>query len=464
MSELLQSGQHPDADQLSAFAEHVLPAHEQEATLAHLAVCSACRSVVALSLPPAEERPIALPARRPWLSGWNLVWSGTAALAAMVLVGVLLRNGPSVPSRDRSEVPTEATAAATAAMASTKPLPPSAALHELLQKPPGTIKQPAPPRAAAASRAKATTTQQATGALPGHDGQLRTAPAVPGVVGGIANGAATPGFGATQSVTVSTANDALVTEEVAVRSVVGLDQAQVILSHHPLPSGLPALSAVVDHRQVVVIDAQNTLFLSDDAGEHWSTISPPWQGRAVKVDLASSTPGRNVDAMRAGGNFRPSPAPLGIGLSSEPAAQGNSSIRGDITDPAGASIPNVSVVVTNVLTRVSHTTRTDGSGHYAVENLAPGTYTLEAGAPGFASQQLSGLALSPAQQSQMNLRLAVGSLSQTVEVQGQNQLATHAPVVSKAFAARGTVLSRFAITTDTGEQWTSTDGRSWKRK
>jgi hypothetical protein len=125
MSELLQSGQHPDADQLSAFVEHVLPAHEQEETLAHLAVCSACRSIVALSLPPVEEEPIPQPARRPWLSGWNLVWSGTAALAAMVLVGVLLRNDSSVRSRVRSHVPPAQTALAS-------PPPPPPVLHQLL--------------------------------------------------------------------------------------------------------------------------------------------------------------------------------------------------------------------------------------------------------------------------------------------------------------------------------------------
>jgi len=37
MSEFLHPGNHPDADQLSAFAEHVLPDHERLETLAHLA-------------------------------------------------------------------------------------------------------------------------------------------------------------------------------------------------------------------------------------------------------------------------------------------------------------------------------------------------------------------------------------------------------------------------------------------
>jgi hypothetical protein len=439
MSDLLQSGQHPDADQLSAFVEHVLPAHEQEQTLAHLAVCSACRSIVALSLPAVEEQPIPQLVRRPWLSGWNLVWSGTAALAAMVLAGVLLHNGPSVPSRVPSRVPPAQTAM-------DRPLPPPIVLHQQRRQ------------ADATSSAKA-------GAPPGHhDRQLQAAPGVSGVAGGIANRAATPAFGAAtqSSVAVAASSDALQMEKVAVRSMLLPDEAQVI--HHPLPSGLPAVSAVANGRQAIAIDTHNSLFLSDDGGEHWSAISPPWQDRAVKVALASSTPGNSVDAMGAGAQFRPSPAPVMGLVTSASATQAKSSIRGEVTDPSGAIIPNASVVVTNSLTQVAHTTKTDGSGHYAADNLAPGPYVVEAEAPGFVSQQLSGIALNPGQQSQMNLRLAVGSLSQTVEVQGQNGVVSGASAARKAFAARRPILSRFEITTDTGEQWTSTDGRSWKRK
>jgi Carboxypeptidase regulatory-like domain/Putative zinc-finger len=459
MSELLQSGQHPDADQLSAFVEHVLPAHEQEETLAHLAVCPACRSIVALSLPAVEEQPIPVPVRRPWLSGWNLVWSGTAALAATVLVGVLLRNGSSVPSPAQRHVPSAQTARAA-------PPAPPVVLHQLLPEAAGTSTQQTPPLSSAASVATAATKQKTAGVAPGlHERPLQTAPAMSGVAGVIANRAATPAFGAAQSsVSVTAANDALQTENIVLRSTVVADQAQVILNHHPLPSGLHALSAVANGRQALAIDAHNVLFLSDDGGEHWSAISPPWQSHAVKVELASSTTGNRLDAMGAAAHFQQSPPPLSIVVPSESATQAKSSIRGDVTDLSGASIPNVSVSVTNSLTQVSRTTRTDGSGHYAVDDLDPGTYALAAEAPGFISQQLSGVALHPAQQSQMNLKLAVGSVSQTVEVQGQARIALGAPMLGKTFAARHSILSHFEITTDTGEKWTSADGRSWMRK
>ena len=129
MSELLQSGQHPDADQLSAFIEHALPAHEQEQTLAHLAVCPHCRSVVALSLPAVEEmpKPHLEPVRRPWLSGWNLVWPAAAALAALVLVGIYIRKGAILPG----DVMRPTQTAASQPPATSTQMPPDAALKQL---------------------------------------------------------------------------------------------------------------------------------------------------------------------------------------------------------------------------------------------------------------------------------------------------------------------------------------------
>jgi hypothetical protein len=98
MSEILQSGQdrnvmqHPDADQLSAFAEHALPEHERQATLLHLAVCLDCRAIVALSLPPAESvaEPPPTPVRSPWFSGWNLAWPIAAAFAGFAMFFVYI--------------------------------------------------------------------------------------------------------------------------------------------------------------------------------------------------------------------------------------------------------------------------------------------------------------------------------------------------------------------------------------
>ncbi len=101
MTQILQPGQHPDADQLNAFVEHSLPHHEQQETLAHLATCSDCRAIVYLSQSAnldASMPPQPFARRKPSLfgwslfSGWKLAWPAAAALACLVFVTIHLRN------------------------------------------------------------------------------------------------------------------------------------------------------------------------------------------------------------------------------------------------------------------------------------------------------------------------------------------------------------------------------------
>jgi hypothetical protein len=451
MSELLQSGQHPDADQLSAFIEQALPAHEREETLAHLAICLHCRSIVALSMPPADPlpKPHPEPARRPWLSGWMIVWPAGAALAALVLAGIYIRNGLVV----QSHVPSTQTAQSRAPEP-LKQLPPTLKL----QAPRSAVPQAAP--------VPETTTQAADRLMP-----------VPGGGGNKLHrnqkrlssfGASTgpSGAAAAQSAAVisdSAANQAIQTENPAVGGILAVDQALSVPGRHGLPSGLRALSTVANARQVVAIDTQNALFFSNDAGAHWNVITPPWQGRAVKVELVPTS----YSAVTRNGAVAAAPAGIVGGILGGIVEGPKAALSGEITDPAGASIPSASVAVTNSLTQVVHRTTTDPAGRYTVGQLDPGTYTLEAEAPGFTPREVSGLSLNPAQQGQKDLTLAVGALAQTVEVQGQAQPALAAPKVKEKISATRAAappVPRFEITTDAGEHWISTDGRSWQRK
>ncbi|MGD0858443.1 MAG: carboxypeptidase regulatory-like domain-containing protein [Terracidiphilus sp.] len=104
MSEYLQSGQHPDADQIGAFVEHALPAHERERMFNHLAVCPECRAIAALSLPPIDEpaKPLAASARKPWWSGWTFAWPAAAAVAALTVVVFFIHRAAVVPSAPAS--------------------------------------------------------------------------------------------------------------------------------------------------------------------------------------------------------------------------------------------------------------------------------------------------------------------------------------------------------------------------
>ena len=125
MSEILQPGHHPDADQLSAFIEHALPAHEYQQTLAHLADCPDCRSVVSLSLPPVNESPIlqAKEVRRSWFRGWNLAWPTAAAACAALAVFFVVRTHQTAAHR-----PSASTAAQMAE--SHTPAPAAVAAHD----------------------------------------------------------------------------------------------------------------------------------------------------------------------------------------------------------------------------------------------------------------------------------------------------------------------------------------------
>src|ERR1700687_4165975 len=59
------------------------------------------------------------------------------------------------------------------------------------------------------------------------------------------------------------------------------------------------------------------------------------------------------------------------------------SLRGQITDPSGRSIPNAVVTAAGVRT-AAQTVRSDIQGRYQFRNLAPGVYRVRVVAKGFA--------------------------------------------------------------------------------
>lgn len=84
---------HPDADQLSAFAEQSLPAVEREEVLAHLGQCADCREILALSVPQVEEEQAGGRAMarswfvlRPEFMRWGIVGASAAVVVAAVLL------------------------------------------------------------------------------------------------------------------------------------------------------------------------------------------------------------------------------------------------------------------------------------------------------------------------------------------------------------------------------------------
>ena len=88
---------HPDADLLTAFAEHCLNDSERARILEHLAQCAVCRDVVYFALPEEETtlKPAQFPAQTHWFAGRRLQWAALAASLSMIAaVAIYVRTNP----------------------------------------------------------------------------------------------------------------------------------------------------------------------------------------------------------------------------------------------------------------------------------------------------------------------------------------------------------------------------------
>jgi hypothetical protein len=98
-------------------------------------------------------------------------------------------------------------------------------------------------------------------------------------------------------------------------------------------------------------------------------------------------------------------------------AQDLASITGVVTDTSGAVIPNASVVLSNDSTGVSYKGVTNSVGSFTIANVAPGPgYKVTFSAANFKTVVITGIYLSVSSTRSQNVKLTVGSESQTVEV------------------------------------------------
>jgi len=91
-------------------------------------------------------------------------------------------------------------------------------------------------------------------------------------------------------------------------------------------------------------------------------------------------------------------------------------VTGLVTDPSGAVVPNVSVELNNLDNGSKRDVTTDANGAYSVPQLAPGNYRITAKATGFSSAVLSGLRFLVNTPATVNIKLEVGTVSDTVSI------------------------------------------------
>src|SRR4029079_13202240 len=91
-------------------------------------------------------------------------------------------------------------------------------------------------------------------------------------------------------------------------------------------------------------------------------------------------------------------------------------LSGRITDESGATLPGVTVAVTQTDTGLTRTAVTSEAGTYVLPNLPTGPYRLEAALQGFRTVVQTGIVLQVAATPVLNVVLAIGGLAETVSL------------------------------------------------
>jgi Carboxypeptidase regulatory-like domain len=118
---------------------------------------------------------------------------------------------------------------------------------------------------------------------------------------------------------------------------------------------------------------------------------------------------------------------------------GRGSIEGTVTDAQGAAVPGARITIVNTNTNAEFKTTASEQGFYSAPALAVGNYQVSAEADGFKRGVRSGLNLQVDQHEQVDFRLEVGAIVESVEVMGL------APLVDTASATVGKVIENRRI-------------------
>jgi Carboxypeptidase regulatory-like domain len=106
-------------------------------------------------------------------------------------------------------------------------------------------------------------------------------------------------------------------------------------------------------------------------------------------------------------------------------AQGQdvASVVGTVTDTTGAAVSDAGAKLTNFRTGVSYGAKTSADGSYRFLQVPPGPgYTLTVSKDGFEAVTVSDLYLAVATTRTQDVRLQLGSISQTVEVKSEGSV------------------------------------------
>lgn len=91
-------------------------------------------------------------------------------------------------------------------------------------------------------------------------------------------------------------------------------------------------------------------------------------------------------------------------------------LNGTVTDPAGATVPNATVTVTDTAKGIQRSTQTDEHGFYRISGLAPSNYKVTVEHAGFQTEIMSGVLLAVGQTVVLDIHLKLSGVAAQVEV------------------------------------------------
>lgn len=98
------------------------------------------------------------------------------------------------------------------------------------------------------------------------------------------------------------------------------------------------------------------------------------------------------------------------------------SLRGTVSDSTGNVIVASAIVAQNEATGQVSTTTTNENGEFVFPSLSSGSYTIFVRVPGFKTYELKRLKLNVGQTSQLTIKLEIGEVSATIQVEGNENL------------------------------------------
>ncbi|PYR28669.1 MAG: TonB-dependent receptor, partial [Acidobacteria bacterium] len=116
-------------------------------------------------------------------------------------------------------------------------------------------------------------------------------------------------------------------------------------------------------------------------------------------------------------------------------------ILGTVTDSTGALIPGATITLTHAGTGLTRTVVSDAAGEYTAPSLPTGKYTVTAELSGFKTVAQPDVDLGVDQRVRINVRLEIGTVSETITITGQS------PLVQIASSELGTTVSEEQIKT-----------------